>query len=72
MEYILITLLYSGGEEDLKIPAVVPVDDLIKVFSELFRINGTILHAEPKGIILDRKKTLKEQGIEHGAKLTLG
>ena len=72
MEYILITLLYSGGEEDLKIPVAVPVGDLIKVFSDLFRINGTILHAEPKGIILDRNKTLKEQGIEHGAKLTLG
>ena len=72
VEFILVTLKFGGVEEDLKIPAATPVGDLIEVFNELFRINGAILHAEPKGIILDCGKTLKEQGIGHGARLMLG
>jgi uncharacterized ubiquitin-like protein YukD len=70
-EYIIVTLSYNGAQEDLKIPVFVPVKDLIEVFVELFQVKGTMLHAEPKGIILDRGKTLKEQGIEYGARLTL-
>ena len=71
MEYILATLVSSDLIEDLKVPGFTPVGDLIDVFNELYNVEGKTLHAEPKGIILDKNKTLAEQGVEHGAKLTL-
>ena len=71
MEYILATLRYEATEEDLKIPVFVPVGELICIFNELYNADWQTLHAEPKGIILDKNKTLAQQGVEHGAKLTL-
>ena len=71
MDYILATLVNGDREEDLKIPDFVYVGELIGVFNELYGVDGNMLHAEPKGIILDKNKTLGEQGVEHGAKLTL-
>ena len=76
MDYILITFAYRDRNyeytDDLKVPAFLPAGELIELFGEIYRVTGGALHAEPKGIILDRAKTLAEQGILHGAKLTLG
>ena len=72
MEYLHITAACGDIEEDLKVPAFVPVCELICVLNELYNADGQMLHAEPKGIILDKNKTLAQQGVEHGAKLTLG
>ena len=71
MEYILVTISCGDVEEDLRVPEFVPVGELIGVFNELYGADGQMLHAEPKGIILDKNKTLAQQGVEHGAKLTL-
>ena len=71
MDYILVCFCYEDRTEDLKIPTFVPVEDLITLFCELFGAKGKVLHAEPRGIILDKNKTLAEQGVEHGAVLTL-
>ena len=72
MEYLLVTAAYGDVEEDLKVPAFVRVCELIVMLNELYSADGQMLHAEPKGIILDKSKTLAQQGVEHGAKLTLG
>jgi len=71
MEYVLLTISCGDVEEDLKVPAFVPTGELIGVFNELYNADGRMLHAEPKGIILDKNKTLEQQGVGHGAKLTL-
>ena len=71
MEYILATICYGDLEEDLKVPAFVPISELICAIDELYDADARTLHAEPRGIILDKSKTLAEQSIEHGAKLTL-
>jgi len=75
MDFVLVTFIYGDIAEDLKIPAFIPVGELIDVFHEIYGGGGAAsdatLHAEPKGMILDRSKTLKEQGVEHGALLTL-
>jgi len=73
MDYILVTVSYGDDkEDDLKVPAFLPVGELIDLLNEIYSTNGRTLHAQPKGIILDKKKTLQRQSIEHGAKLTLG
>jgi len=71
MEYILITLSRQGKDEDLKVPDFTPAGELLSAFCEIYGGEWKVLHAEPKGIILDKSKTLAEQGIEHGARLTL-
>jgi len=71
VEYILATLSCGDTDEDLKVPSFVPAGELIGVINELYDAGGLTLHAEPKGIILDKSKTLAQQGVEHGAKLTL-
>ena len=71
MEYILVTVNCGETEVDLKVPALIPVGQLIGAFSEIHGTGGQTLHAEPKGIILDKNKTLAVQGVGHGAKLTL-
>ena len=71
MDYILVNFCFENMDEDLKIPAFVPVGELLAIFGELYGAKGNALHAEPRGIILDKNKTLEEQGVEHGAILTL-
>jgi len=71
MEHIIVTVCCGDIEEDLKIPAFIPAGELIGALNEIYGANSTMLHAEPKGIILDKNKTLAQQGVEHGAKLTL-
>ena len=71
MEYILATICCGEIEDDLKIPAFVPVGELMGVLNEIFSADGQTLHAEPRGMILDKGKTLVQHGVGHGAKLTL-
>jgi hypothetical protein len=71
MDYILSNLCYEDREEEIKIPTFLPVGELISLFEDVFGAIGKVLHAEPQGIILDKSKTLAEQGVEHGAVLTL-
>ena len=71
MEYIIATINTGDIENDLRIPAFVPVGELMGVLNKLYNVDGQTLHAEPKGIILDKSKTLEQQGVEHGAKLAL-
>ncbi|MDR2711599.1 MAG: EsaB/YukD family protein [Clostridiales bacterium] len=71
MDYIIVSFCFEDRTEDLKIPTFVPIGDLVILFMELFGARGKALHAEPRGIILDKNKTLAEQGVEHGAILTL-
>lgn len=71
MEYIMTTLCCGDIEEDLKVPAFVPVGELIRAINELYCADKQTCHAEPKGIILDKNKTLAQQGVEHGARLAL-
>ena len=71
MEYVLLTISFGDVEEDLKVSAFIPAGELIGVFNELYNTDGRMLHAEPKGIILDKNKTLAQQGVGHGAKLAL-
>jgi uncharacterized ubiquitin-like protein YukD len=71
MEYILATYCFGGIEDDLRIPSFVPVCDLIEALNEIYSTDGKMLHAQPKGIILDKGKTLAEQGVGNGALLTM-
>ena len=71
MNYIYITLQRGAESDDLKIPGFVPVGELIGVFRDIYGIEAKALHAEPKGMILDVNKTLDEQGVLYGSKLTI-
>ena len=71
MDYISITLQHDTGWEDLKIPAFVAAGELMRIFGELYGIEVKTIQAEPRGIILDKNKTLEEQGVLYGAKLTV-
>ncbi|UQZ35413.1 hypothetical protein C2I18_18935 [Paenibacillus sp. PK3_47] len=75
MEYIMVTLQTEGGRQaDLKIPAFVPVSDLLDMLAEALHLDKgpeTRLQAEPLGRILQSAKTLEEQGVCHGALLTV-
>ena len=71
MDYIIVTICCGDIDEDLKVPAFAAVCELICIFNEIYDADGQTLHAQPKGIILDKNKTLAQQGVEHGAKLTL-
>ena len=68
----MVTISYGDTKDDLRVPAFLPVGELIDLLNELYHTDGQTLHAMPKGIILDRSKTLETQSIEHGAMLTLG
>ena len=71
MEYILVSLDYGEKTEDLRVPSFTPVYELISIFNDIYSSSGNELHADPRGIILDKNKTLAEQGVLHGALLTL-
>ncbi len=74
-DYIIIT--FSTGKEDevdLKVPVFVKVHELITMLSEGLGIPAgpeSRLQAEPLGRLLDNKLTLEQEGVAHGALLTL-
>lgn len=75
MDYVMIT--FHAGEHiqtELKVPGFVRIFDLLNMLSETlhFPIHAdNRLQAEPLGRILDGHMTLKEEGVLHGALLTL-
>jgi len=71
MDYILISFNCNEVNDDLKIPTFIKTGELITMLNEIYQQNAKMLHFDPKGIILDTNKTLIEQGVGHGAKLTL-
>lgn len=75
MDYIMVTLQTDDGRQtDLKVPAFVPVSELLGMLAETLHLERgpeTRLQAEPLGRILQDGKTLKEQGVCHGALLTV-
>ncbi|MFP4978401.1 EsaB/YukD family protein [Paenibacillus sp. CN-4] len=75
MDYIMVTLqTESGRQTDLKVPAFVPVGDLLGMLGEALGMSPgpeARLQAEPLGRILNNGRTLEEQGVCHGALLTV-
>jgi len=72
METIMITLSYSGSESiDLKIPAFMEVGEFIRIICGVLNTQGSLLQAEPLGIVLDVNQSFADQQVEHGALLTL-
>ncbi|MCL6605674.1 MAG: EsaB/YukD family protein [Paenibacillus sp.] len=75
MDYIMVTLQTEDGREaDLKVPSFVPVSELLGMLAEALHLVNraeTQLQAEPLGRILQSGKTLEEQGVCHGALLTV-
>ena len=71
MDYILVSLNHGGKTEDLRIPSLTLVEELISIFNFIYGHSGKSLHAEPRGIMLDKSKTLAAQGVMQGALLTL-
>ncbi|MGZ9584923.1 EsaB/YukD family protein [Paenibacillus marinisediminis] len=68
---------FHAGERvqaELKVPEYVKICDLLAMLSETFNLpiqSDSRLQAEPLGRILDGNLTLKEEGVLHGALLTL-
>lgn len=75
MDYIMITFQTESKENiDLRVPVFVNIEELLVMLSEalhLTRRREVKLQAEPLGRILNNSKTLEEEGVAHGALLTL-
>lgn len=75
MDYILVSLQTGhGAPYDLKVPTFVLVDELIPMLIEALGLNippQAQLQAEPLGKILSKQRTLEQEGVRHGALLTL-
>jgi uncharacterized ubiquitin-like protein YukD len=75
MGYVMVT--FRAGNRvniDLKVPSFVPVDELLGMLSEALGITvgrDNRIQAEPLGRILDNNRTLEDEGVAHGALLTL-
>jgi uncharacterized ubiquitin-like protein YukD len=74
-DYIMITFQAENIDSvDLKVPVFVKTGELISMLSKALRLTfkeGSRLQAEPLGRILDNNLTLLQEGVEHGALLTL-
>ncbi len=75
MDYIMVTFQYEDKKNaDIKIPAFVKVEELTAMLKEALNITAEYegrLQAEPLGRILNGDMTLEEEGVYHGALLTL-
>lgn len=75
MDYIMVSLQTGiGAPCDLRVPAFVPVEELIPMLIEALDLNipsQAQLQAEPLGRILSKQRTLEQEGVYHGALLTL-
>lgn len=59
---------------DLRVPVFVTVEELLHLISEALGLaisSDNRLQAEPLGRILDNHQTLEQEGVMHGALLTL-
>lgn len=75
MDYIMVTLQTDTAQRiDLKVPGFVVIEDLLDMLTDslnLKKSNDLKLQAEPLGRILNNYKTLNQEGVAHGALLTL-
>ncbi|MCI3920623.1 EsaB/YukD family protein [Paenibacillus sp. TRM 82003] len=74
MDYVLVTFQAGGREADLKVPTFVSAEELLEMLGEALQIpvgRENRLQAEPLGRILDRRRTLEEEGVGDGSLLTL-
>ncbi|MGF7046944.1 putative ubiquitin-like protein YukD [Paenibacillus sp. DS2015] len=75
MDYVMVT--FQAGDnmnKDLKVPTFVTVGELLHILSEGLSLTisqDRRIQAEPIGRILDNSLTLTEEGVLHGALLTL-
>lgn len=75
MDYIMVTLQAGTAQRyDLKVPVFVTIEELLGMLIESLSLKGdrdVRLQAEPLGRILNNSKTLDQEGVAHGALLTL-
>ena len=75
MDYIMVTLQTGTAQRyDLKVPVFVIIEELLGMLIESLNLKGdrdVRLQAEPLGRILNNSKTLDQEGVAHGALLTL-
>lgn len=75
MDYIMVTLQAGTAQRyDLKVPVFVTIEELLGMLIESLNLKGdrdVRLQAEPLGRILNNSKTLDQEGVAHGALLTL-
>ena len=75
MDYIMVTLQADTAQRyDLKVPVFVTIEELLGMLTESLNLKGNKdirLQAEPLGRILNNSKTLDQEGVAHGALLTL-
>lgn len=75
MDYIMVTLQAGTAQRyDLKVPVFVTIEELLGMLIESLNLKGdrdVRLQAEPLGRILNNNKTLDQEGVAHGALLTL-
>lgn len=75
MDNIMVT--FQVGKiinEDISVPAFVSIQELIGMLSEAFSFGikpENRIQAEPLGRILNNNLTLEQEGVSHGALLTL-
>ncbi len=75
MENILVSVKVGKRiEADLKIPSHVTPRELISMLSEALEVNlpqESMIQAEPMGIVLEKNRSLEEQGVDTGALLSI-
>lgn len=75
MEYLYVTIRYKDiVDQDLKVPGNLVIEELIEIIKlalNLSQVNIQNIQAEPLGKLLNKKKTLIDEEILHGALLTL-
>lgn len=75
MDYIMVTLHTGDSQQmDLRVPVFVPIEELLSMLTVSLHLQDQAdakLQAEPLGRILNNKRTLEEEGVAHGALLTL-
>ncbi len=74
MDYIYITLVVGKNNIDLKVPAHVKIEELLKMISEIYGFSVSAsnrFQAEPVGRILNNASTLSQENLSNGAMLTI-
>ncbi|TCK90648.1 hypothetical protein EDC19_2417 [Natranaerovirga hydrolytica] len=74
MDYIMITFQMNNLTEDIKVPTFVKIEELLELISKALDINcntNSRVQVEPMGRILENNKTLLEEMVTQGSKLTL-
>lgn len=75
MDYIMVTFQTDNAPSvDLRVPTFVSIEELLDMLTESLNVtkrSEAKLQAEPLGRILNNSRTLEQEGVAHGALLTL-